>query len=299
MNLPRDFIAVDLETTGLDVENCEIIEVAMVEVRDFKVVDRFSTLVKPEYPIPPFITMLTGIDDAMVADAPRIGDVIGSVADRLDDTTIVGHNVCFDSRFLKWAMDDEGLYCHYKMVDTLRMSRHVFKDIESHQLDYVAYACKARVESDERHRALYDAELAALCAMSMWPKVCELYGDDPDAELEKRSRNGGIPSLSDMKPTVDAIDESNPFYGTTVLFTGKMSGMTRAEAAQKAVNLGAIPVRSFTKKVDYLIVGSFDFVSNIKGEKSSKMKKAEKAIEGGSNLQIVSESFFADFASEV
>lgn len=298
MKLPRDFVALDLETTGLDAKCCEIIEVALVVVRDYKVAERFSTLVNPSHPIPGFITALTGISDDMVANSPIIDEVLPLLVPSLNGSVVVGHNICFDDRFLKNAMDNAGLSCSYTMVDTLRFSRHVLKKLDYRGLDSVAEACGVSVDAGDRHRALYDAELAALSAIAMWPLVRELYGDDPDSVLA-RSSGGGLPNPEDLKPTVDAIDESNPFYGSKVLFTGKLDGITREEAMQKAVNLGAVPLKGFSKKVDFLIVGSFDFVSNLEGNPSSKLKKAQKAIAEGSTMQIVSESFFVEFAAEV
>lgn len=299
MKLPDSFMAIDTETTGLDANNCEIIEIAIVEVRDSEFAGRFSTLVKPDSHIPSFITCITGIDDAMVANAPRIDDVIESVAEMLDGTVVVGHNVCFDSRFIQKAMSDRGLTCQYTMVDTLRLSRHAFADLESRTLDDIADACDEYIDYSGRHRALCDAELAARCAIAMRPIIEEKYGDDPDAALAKRTRVYSYIKPSDIQPTVSSIDESNPFFESHVLFTGKLSNMTRAEAMQKAVNLGAVPLNNFSKKVDYLVVGSFDFISSLGGKPSSKLKKAEKAIAEGASLQIVSESFFAEFAAEV
>ena len=297
LNLPNSFKAIDLETTGLSSEWCEIIEAAVVTVKDDEVVDTVSMLVKPKNPIPAFISSLTGITDAMVSNAPSIEDVAPRLAAILNNSTVVGHNVCFDNRFLQRAFSDSGISCNYTMVDTLRMSRHVFPDLESHSLPFVADACGIYVGFC-RHRAEIDAKDAAHCAIAMRSLVFEKYGDNPDAAVSRISR-GLPPKPGDLTPTVDKIDESNPFYGSTVLFTGKLSGMTRATAMQKAVNLGAVPVNNFSAKVDFLVVGSFDFCSTLDGEASGKMKKAQRAIEGGAAIQIMSEDFFLSFANEV
>lgn len=292
LKLPPDFIAIDLETTGLDMNLCEIIEIAAVQVVGNRITDRFSTLVRPNNPIPAMITALTGISDDMVADKDPIEAVLPSLAEKLEGAVVVGHNVCFDDRFIQSAFSNAGISCSYNLVDTLRMSRHVNKGMDSHSLDWVASACGIDIsEPGQRHRALYDAEITALCAISMGPQIADLYGDNPD-------KTPTAPKVSELMPTIDVVDESNPFFGSRVLFTGALSSMTRAEAMQKAVNLGAVPVKSFSKKVDYLIVGSFDFLSNLKGDTTSKLKKAQQAIAEGSDIKIVSESFFCEFASE-
>lgn len=299
LNLSDSFIAVDVETTGLDANYCEIIELGASVVANGKVMNTFSVLVKPRNPIPSFITFLTGIDDDMVRDAPYIEQIIGDFAAILHGQTVVGHNVCFDDRFLQKAMHDIGIDCRYTLVDTLRMSRHVLDGLEARNLGYIAEACG--VSYYGTHRAGDDAEVAAKCALYMTPMVYEKYGDDPDSAVRKSHGKSSyvLPNPKDLAPTVDEIDESNPFFGSHVLFTGKLSGMTRAEAMQKAVNLGAMPMKGFSKKMDYLVVGSFDFCSSIKDGATGKMKKAQEAIENGAPMQIVSESFFLDFAKEV
>ena len=298
LNLPDSFVAVDVETTGLDAEFCEIIEIGAVVVKEGKILNPISTLIKPINPIPSFITLLTGISNDMVEYAPSIYDAIIPIADLLNGKTVVGHNICFDDKFLRKAISDAGLMCQYTMVDTMRLGRHVFKNLESYRLGDIAEACS--VSHNESHRAQDDAVVAAMCALKMRPLVFEKYGEDPDATVRKLHSGGGVRiNPKDFAPTVDEIDESNPFFGANILFTGKLSCMTRAEAMQKAVNLGATPLANYSKKVDYLVVGSFDFCANIEGNASGKLKKAQQAIEQGASTRIVSEAFFLDFASEV
>ena len=73
---PNDFVIVDLETTGFSPRDDEIIEIACVRVRDFKVVDTFTTLVKPKYDLDLFITDLTGITEEMLENAPEIETIM-------------------------------------------------------------------------------------------------------------------------------------------------------------------------------------------------------------------------------
>ena len=90
--------------------------------------------------------------------------------------------------------------------------------------------------------------------------------------------------MESLEPTVE-VDESNPFFGAAVCFTGKLSTMQRTEAMQKAVNLGAVPKNNVTKKVNYPNRGSFDFLSCLKGDNTSKLKKAEEYAASGSRLR--------------
>src|SRR5438094_8437314 len=94
------FCVVDLETTGGSPDQCEITEVGAVKIRGGECLGTFQTLVNPGVPIPPFITVLTGITESMVYPAPRIAEVLPAFLEFLGDAVLVGHNVRFDISFL-------------------------------------------------------------------------------------------------------------------------------------------------------------------------------------------------------
>ena len=100
------FVVVDLETTGGSSKNDSITEIGAVKIRGGEVIGEFQTLVNPGFPIPPYITVLTGITDAMVVTAPPTGEALFSFlefAGSPDDTVLVAHNSPFDIGFLKSA----------------------------------------------------------------------------------------------------------------------------------------------------------------------------------------------------
>lgn len=94
------FIVLDIETTGLSSQRDGITEIAAVKVHQNEIIDRFHTLINPKRPIPSFITRLTGITDAMVADAPTIAQVLPGLQEFLGEHIIVAHNASFDARFI-------------------------------------------------------------------------------------------------------------------------------------------------------------------------------------------------------
>ncbi len=160
------WVVVDLETTGLGA-GAEITEIGAVLVRDGAVVDEFSSLVKPSRPIPPFITSLTGITPAMVADA----DPIASVLERFmewsglgteDSPVLVAHNASFDVGFLRRAARASSLpWPRVRVVDTLALARLALPRplVRNHKLGTVAsYFGTATVPE---HRALGDARATA------------------------------------------------------------------------------------------------------------------------------------------
>lgn len=97
------FCVLDLETTGGSANTCEITEIGAVKYRGGEVMGTFQTLVNPGTGIPPFITILTGITQAMVCEAPRIEAVLPSFLEFCHDAVLVGHNIRFDLSFLDAA----------------------------------------------------------------------------------------------------------------------------------------------------------------------------------------------------
>lgn len=311
--VPDSYVVIDTETTGLDTTFCDLIEVAALKVEGGKPTDTFETLVKPgELPIPRFIEALTGIRSAELEGAPQASEVIGSFSSFIGNLPIVGYNVCFDVRFIDKARTASGLDgTANELVDVMRIARHVFREEICSGLSEVVARCEeASGHTYDRagrfHRAMPDVAATRFAFEILKPMLVAMYGEDPDAGFEeiqvqkRRERQKDRPSTrldtKSIVPTVDEIDDSSPFYGRSVCFTGKLGSMGRREAMQKAVNLGATIEGSVTKKLDYLIVGNLDFISSIKDGKSAKLKKAEQLIERGQSLQILSEDFFLQFA---
>ena len=105
------FVVLDLETTGGSPKDCAITEIGAVKVRGGEVIGEFQTLINPGGPIPAFITVLTGITDAMVISAPPIGEALFSLYEFLgspEETVLVAHNAPFDVGFLKAASEKLG-----------------------------------------------------------------------------------------------------------------------------------------------------------------------------------------------
>ncbi|MEN8041954.1 MAG: DEDD exonuclease domain-containing protein [Actinomycetota bacterium] len=154
MDVP--FCVLDLETTGLSPDTDGITEIGAVRYEKGEEVGRFQTLVNPDAPIPPRITVVTGITQAMVIDAPRIGEALPSLLEFIGDAVIVGHNVRFDVSFLNAASIRLGYgRLPNRSVDTLRLAqRLVRKDLRSFKLSSLAAYFGSPVTPN--HRALDD-----------------------------------------------------------------------------------------------------------------------------------------------
>ena len=157
---PEDFTVVDIETTGLSSAGAEIIEISALRYRGGKKVAVFSSLLKPRYAIPYFITELTGITNAMVKDAPERTGVLSDFYEFVGKDVIVGHNVNFDVNFL---YDEISVYLGKALendfVDVLRLSRHYLPFLPSHK--QTALAEYFGISAEGAHRALRDTEICA------------------------------------------------------------------------------------------------------------------------------------------
>ena len=154
MDVP--FCVLDLETTGLSPDGDAITEIGAVRYSMGLETGRFQSLINPDAPIPPRITVVTGITQAMVIDAPKIGEALPSLLEFIGDAVIVGHNVRFDMSFLNAASIRLGYgRLPNRSVDTLRLAQRLIrKDVRSFKLSSLAAYFGSPVTPN--HRALDD-----------------------------------------------------------------------------------------------------------------------------------------------
>lgn len=151
-----DYVVLDFETTGLNASFDKIIEVSILKYKNNELIDEFVTLVNPEVTISPFITSITGITNTMVKNFPTINQILPLMVNFIDKNVIVGHNVNFDLRFLKHAIEYygvESLQSEFLYLDTLFLSRRFLTDLPNHRLETL----KKYYKIDEiSHRAKQD-----------------------------------------------------------------------------------------------------------------------------------------------
>lgn len=154
----KSFVAIDLETTGLDFEKDEIIEVALVRFENGVQGESVDYLVKPtSVTLRPFIESLTGISNADLENAEPFAAVAQKIYSFIGDLPIVAHNAMFDSKFLKQTFAKVGIsFENHPVWDSLTVSRIAYQDVPNHRLDTLVQ--ELGIERSRAHRALPDAE---------------------------------------------------------------------------------------------------------------------------------------------
>lgn len=151
----KSYVAFDVETTGLDPQIHEIIEIGALKVRNGQVADRFIEFIRPQETISAAITKLTGITNEMVADARLSSEVIPDFLDFCKDDVLIGHNVGFDYSFMKTGASRCGLSFEKSGIDTLKIAQSMLASLPSKKLsDLCEYY---QIENKAAHRAYHDA----------------------------------------------------------------------------------------------------------------------------------------------
>ncbi|MFA8450706.1 MAG: exonuclease domain-containing protein [Bacteroidales bacterium] len=208
------YAIIDVETTGLNPKAEKITEIAILLHDGNQVTDRFSTLINPEKKIPYRITQITGIDNKMVASAPKFYEIAKRIVLLTENRTIVGHNVSFDINFIKNEFCSLGYSYSKETICTIRKSRKLLPKQRSYSLGNLCE--NFHIQNKSQHRALGDAEATA--------KLFELLLD-----LEKNQDN--IPTENDAPKSKHIIDTNHLpekagvyfFYNTEgkIIYIGK------------------------------------------------------------------------------
>jgi len=161
-------VAIDIETTGLDLQKDAITEIAAVRFNGHRVEAEWSKLINPGRPIPRMITQLTGISDEMVRNAPPIHAVIQELADFVGDDPVLGHNVRFDLSFLQ----KQRILKFNQVVDTYELAAIALPGNSRYKLGTLGMTLGILIPNS--HRALDDARLTQAVYYNLSQKLLEL-----------------------------------------------------------------------------------------------------------------------------
>ena len=150
-----DYIAIDLETTGIRLSKDKIIEVGLLKVKDSQIIDTFSCVINPDMPVDDKILELTKISENELENAQRIYEVINHIVDFCEDYVLLGHNTIFDYSFVKKEANRAGLEFEKRGIDTYKLCKRVLpENVRKNLTDACGYF---GIERKNSHRAFSDA----------------------------------------------------------------------------------------------------------------------------------------------
>ena len=172
IDMDQTFVVFDLETTGLKPEQCEIIEIGAVKLKEGVIVERFQTFVNDGVVIPTNITELTGITTEMLAGAPNTREVLTQFHAFCEGCCLVAHNAEFDMSFVRHHAARFNLSFQNQYADTLMLARDLMHDLINHKLDTLCEALDVVLES--HHRATDDAAATGEIFLKLLQKIRDL-----------------------------------------------------------------------------------------------------------------------------
>ena len=214
------YVVLDLETTGANPVHDRITEIAAVRMEQGREVARWSTLVNPGISIPPFIQNLTGIHNAMVADAPHFEEVASRLLELLAGAVLVAHNVRFDHGFLKNEFERLQIDLRIKTLCTVRLSRKLYPQHRSHGLDAIMQ--RHGLHTAERHRAMGDVEMV----LAWLQQATQEFGAEKLQATAKELLGSASSVPSQLETPIKSIPETPGVYlfygeGPLPLYIGK------------------------------------------------------------------------------
>lgn len=175
-----NYVALDLEMTGLHLKTDQIIEIGAVRMESGNATAHFSTLVNPKRKLSEHIISLTGITDDLLVTAPPLTDVLPEFLDFCGDDAILGHNLNFDYGFLAQACLNQKITWHPLGIDTLKLARHFLPAEQKKSL--VELRQFFSIETAQIHRAYDDAYAAAM----VFEQLYRQYGSSHPVFFEPR-----------------------------------------------------------------------------------------------------------------
>jgi len=301
------FVALDFETANFKRQS--VCSIGLTIIEDFQVIKTFSKLIKPT----PFYfeninKSIHGITPEMTENEPTFAEVWEELKPMLNNQQIVAHNASFDLSALRAALQTSKLsFPDLDYFCSMLLSKKVYPGLLNYQLPTV---CKQLNISDlNHHDAVSDSTASAKIMMNIFNYVNANNFEELE-RLLKFSPGRVFPNsyypfscqVTTVKPNRQLfetdlsgfkMDEDHPLYGKQIVFTGKISNLSRDDAKKIAENIGAkTKPESLSSKTNYLVVGTYDFNQFGEGFKSAKLKKAETLIQDGHDLEIISELDF-------
>ena len=164
-----EIVCFDIETTGLKVRREAITEIGAVVLKNGEITERFQTFVNPNRRLTPEIIGLTGITDAMLADAPQLKDALMAFLQFVNGRPLAAHNAEFDISFIREGCRKVGLEFDPTYVDSLILAQNLLPELHKYKLDIVAEHLD--LPAFNHHRASDDAAMVGYMLIPFFEKM--------------------------------------------------------------------------------------------------------------------------------
>ncbi len=278
--LEQTFVALDLETTGLDADREKIIQVGAVKFQGDKVLDRFDTFVNPGRSIPEFIQRLTGIRPDQVSRAPHFSSVSQGLEEFLEDYPVVGHNIAFDLRFL----ETHGLPLFNSRYDTWDLASFLLPRTAEYSLGSLAR--QFGLDHERAHQAIDDAEATQQLFVTLLRRASDLH---PSLlayihSLAMRGNWSVANLLSGLESTGNA--ELQNSSGSTVF------GLSGLDMSSLATRLGRPERRRYDDSLNHLTVDNITQLMSPTGPFAQAFSGFEQRAEQVEMLNSVTQAIY-------
>lgn len=239
-------VVFDIETTGFGPTKDKIIEIGAVKVVEGKIVDKYSTFVNPDIPIPFEIEKLTGINDQMVMGYPMIEEILPQFLKFCEGCILVAHNASFDVGFIRKKAELQGIEIDFTVIDTVALSRLLLPQLSKVKLNLVAKALGISLEN--HHRAVDDANATA----EIFVKFIAMLKDKEITMLRQLNQEGKMsPEMIKKLPSYHAIILAQNEVGRVNLY--RLISKSHIEYYARRPR---IPKSLFEENREGLIIGS-------------------------------------------
>ncbi|WP_416756270.1 exonuclease domain-containing protein [Mycoplasma aquilae ATCC BAA-1896] len=262
-----NYVVLDIETTGLQPYNDEITEIAAIKVKNGKIVEQFSKLVKIQGVIPPFIVKKTHITNEMLRNEDPIEIVLAQFLEFIEDLPLIGHNIkSFDYRFLNYFSNSRlNWNISNEIIDTLLLARTKLSLAHNTLGDLCNYYA-IEYSAEKNHRALADV----ICTDKVYKKLCNEKSKARNWNLTRTKRNFEPYSNNKMQLKSNAL-HSNLLEGFNIAITGE--GMYSRESLERVIELNGGKVNNSVLKSTTLLISCDDQTTTLKYIKAQQLQK--------------------------
>lgn len=240
------YVVFDIETTGFGPVKDRIIEIGAVKIKDGVEVDKFSSFINPEIPIPYEIEKLTGINDNMVMEYPTVDVILPKFLEFCSDSVLVAHNASFDVSFIVKKAEMINIETEFTVIDTVGLARILLPELNRYKLNLVAKALGISLEN--HHRAVDDAGATA----EIFLRFIEMLKEMDVNVIDEIDRLGKMtPEAIKKMPTYHAIILATSDIGRVNLY--KLISLSHIEYYSKRPR---IPKSLLLENREGLMIGS-------------------------------------------